>query len=379
MHLYCGVMQGAARDRSGTRVTRFVFTLNNWTQTEYDSLTKSFAPGVKWIVIAKETGENGTPHLQGACILGTRMAFSKLKTTPGLQRAHIESMRGSPESNLTYCSKQDTTPFILGEMPRPGKRNDIANAVARIQGGETLRSMAQDEEGGAAIVKFHKGLTILRNYCRPPRTQPPKTFWLWGGTNVGKTRLSQRCGKLLSRHHGLSENDTWTSGEGMAWFDGYDGHLVAILDDIRAKHFTSFTLILRMLDRYPFRVPFKGGFVDWYPTYIFITCPRSPTDCFRKRNEHVPEDLRQLIRRIEGFGGSIFEFERECSSKADRTAFVDNVLGLCGFGGPPTCAIDPSGAAAHASSSSSDGGGGELSTQPASQPRALAGGNAQFL
>lgn len=375
-------MQGAARDRSGTRVTRFVFTLNNWTQSEYDSLTKDFAPGVKWIIIGKENGESGTSHLQGACILGTRMAFSKLKTLTGFKRAHIESMRGKPEDSLIYCSKEDSNPFIMGTLPTPGKRTDVADAVSRIQGGERLRDLAGDESGGIAIVKFHKGLTVLRSLTRPRRTTPPRIFWFWGWTGTGKTRAAISISEALSRQHDMPENDYWISSGGLTWFDGYDGQLVAVLDDFRAKHAGSFAWFLRLLDRYDMDVPFKGGFVRWLPHYIFITCPYTPKECFFTRNEHVPEDIKQLLRRISEFGGGIFEFEDgKHSSEADRQAFTDKILELCGYGGgPPTCAPNPTGATADASSSSSDGdGGGELCTQPASQPGTLAGGNAKFL
>lgn len=53
------------RDTKGKRVSRVVFTLNNWTDEEYQYLAEVFAPQTKWMVIGKEVGENGTRHLQG--------------------------------------------------------------------------------------------------------------------------------------------------------------------------------------------------------------------------------------------------------------------------------------------------------------------------
>lgn len=322
-------MQGAARDRTGTRVTRFVFTLNNWTQEEYDYLTKTFAPTVKWLIIGKEVGENGTKHLQGACILGSRWAFSKLKTIVGLKRAHIESMRGKPEDSLTYCTKEDSQAFVWGTLPTPGRRTDVASAVARIQSGEGLRDLAKDEDGGVAIVKFHKGLTVLRSLTRPKRTAAPLIFWLWGPTGVGKTRLAFKCGKAISRLLDGPPDDIWISSGSLRWFDGYDGQSVAIFDDFRAKHASSFAFLLRLFDRWPMSVEFKGGFVEWTPSHIFVTCPYSIDECFSTRKEHVPEDIDQLKRRILGHGGAVYELEREHSSKADRKSFVDDVIGLC--------------------------------------------------
>jgi len=320
-------MQGARRNRQGDRVTRFVFTLNNWTQEEYDYLTKDFATRVQWLIVGRETGAQGTKHLQGACILGSRMAFSKLKTLPGLKRSHIEVMHGKPEQSRTYCSKEDSNPFEHGTLPSPGKRSDIHNVVARIQGGEKLRSLAKDEEGGVGIVKFHKGLTVLSSFLRPKRTAPPKIFWLYGPTGTGKTRLAYKAGRRLAVFEGLPFDDIWISAGNLRWFDGYDGQVVAIIDDFRAKHVTSFAFFLRLFDRYPMACEFKGGFVEWTPKYIFVTCPYTPERAFEKRLEHVPEDIAQLRRRIT----RVFEFnDRVCSSKTARKEFVNAIFEACG-------------------------------------------------
>lgn len=281
----------ARPSRAGTMLRRFVFTLNNWTQEEYEKIKNMKC---QWMIIGKEVGEQGTPHLQGACILGSQMSFSQVKTLIG-SRAHIASMAGTPEQNIAYCSKEDLEPFVKGTLPTQGKRTDLHSVTERVLAGESLRSLAQDEDIGAiAIVKFHKGLTILRSLTRPPRTGPPKVFWLHGSTGTGKTRSCFDAGKLLVP----TIDDIWISSGGLRWFDGYDGQPVAILDDFRSKHVVNFAFLLRLLDRYPFDVEFKGGFVKWTASTIFITCPDPPDVCFAKRLEHVPEDIAQLHRRI---------------------------------------------------------------------------------
>lgn len=55
------------RNTKGARIRRAVFTLNNFTDEEYDYMTARFAPKTVWMVIGKEVGEEGTPHLQGNC------------------------------------------------------------------------------------------------------------------------------------------------------------------------------------------------------------------------------------------------------------------------------------------------------------------------
>lgn len=54
------------------------------------------------------------------------------------------------------------------------------------------------------------------------------------------------------------------------WFDGYLGESVAVFDDFR-PWWCRFDYLLALLDRYPIRVPVKGGFVNWIPEIIIIT------------------------------------------------------------------------------------------------------------
>lgn len=272
------------------RGTRFCFTLNNWTEREYTQLTSSaFTAKMKWLIIAKETGDSNTPHLQGALILNTQTAFSTVKKLPGLTRAHLEPMHGSPQDSLAYCSKQDSVPFVYGTLPTPGKRNDLYNVVDQILEGKSIKEISENTEGAVAVVKFFKGLTVLRSITRPKRTTPPMVMWVYGQTGTGKTRSCFEWANKLG--------DVWISSGGLRWFDGYDGQDSAIFDDFRSKG-VSFSFLLRLLDRYPLQVEFKGGFVEWTPRYIFITAPEKPADMFSKRLEHIPEDISQLNRRI---------------------------------------------------------------------------------
>lgn len=320
------IAQGGPRraNKNGQRVSRFVFTLNNWTDEEYAKITEDFALQTKWLMVAKETApDTGTPHLQGACVLGRQWAFSRLKAVPGLRRAHIEAMQGTPEDSVIYLSKEDEAPFVHGTMPKPGKRNDLRMATDRILAGASVRDLASDPEAATVVVKFHKGLTVLRSLAQPARTEAPIVIWIHGATGTGKTRSAFESGRAMARAFGREEGDIWISSGGLRWFDGYDGQSVAILDDFRAKHCTSFAFFLRLLDRYPVDVEFKGGFARWLPRAIFITCPYSPDACFATRATHVPEDMAQLHRRIT----KVVEFEEELSQE-EREEFAKQVLTL---------------------------------------------------
>lgn len=232
-------------------------------------------------------------------------------------------MRGKPEDSLAYCTKEDSDAFVSGSLPTQGKRTDIREAAGRILGGESVRDLVKSEDGAIAVVKFYKGLTVLRSLVQPTRTAPPSVFWLHGSTGTGKTRCAFKSSRALSTRAGRNDADVWISSGGLRWFDGYDGQMCAIFDDFRAKHVTSFAFLLRLLDRYPVQCEFKGGFVSWVPSVIFITCPYTPDRCFEKRKEFLPEDISQLSRRIT----RVVEFEGEFT-RDQRRNFVAEIVGL---------------------------------------------------
>jgi hypothetical protein len=265
-----------------------VFTLNNWTKEELESI-KNF--DCKWMICAKETGAEGTPHLQGACVIGKQLSFSTIKKYPGFKRSHIEQMNGSPSDSLRYCSKQDGAPFIKGQLPQPGKRNDIHNVCDQLRAGKSIGEIIRDpgDTGIAAIVKYHKGFQYVSSFLTPSREEPPIVVWLYGPTGLGKTRCSIELATAIGGRDGF-----WISSGSLRWFDGYFGQSVAIFDDLRTKH-APFHQLLRLLDRYPMSTEIKGSYVSWVPRYIFITAPKSPSQMWDLR---TPEDIGQLERRV---------------------------------------------------------------------------------
>ncbi len=65
------------------------------------------------------------------------------------------------------------------------------------------------------------------------------------------------------------------------------------MDDFRPSQ-QPLAKMLRLLDRYPFRVPFKGGYRQFRSGLIIITCPKHPESCYLDDGE----DVAQLLRRI---------------------------------------------------------------------------------
>lgn len=269
------------------QLRRFTFTLNNWTDEEYKQVTEF---NCKWMIVGKEKGKEGTPHLQGAVVIGRAMDFATLKRNPGFRRAHIEPMKGSVDQNINYCSKEDSNPFTKGDPPAPGKRNDIHRVLEELKDGRLLDEIVKemDVELVAPIVRYQKGFTFVETVLTSERETPPIVIWVYGSTGTGKTRGVRELSKSLGCPR------PWMSSGELRWFTGYSNQSCCILDDLRTRH-AKFEFLLRLLDRYPVDVEIKYGSKHWRPKFIFITAPKSPREMWSLRTE---EDVLQLERRI---------------------------------------------------------------------------------
>jgi len=89
-----------------------------------------------------------------------------------------------------------------------------------------------------------------------------------GSTGGGKTRKAHELAKA-------DGGDVYIKSDSTKWFDGYDGHEIAILDDIR-EGWMPYNDLLTLLDPYPKRVEVKGGWRQWKPRLIILTCPFEP-------------------------------------------------------------------------------------------------------
>ena len=108
----------------GSQAKRWVFTLNNPTDEEQNSLYtlgESIAADgderlVTYLIFGDEVGEGGTPHLQGYLCLPTKKRLTYVKGLPGFERCHLEVSRGSHKQASDYC-KKDGSYHEWGEGP----------------------------------------------------------------------------------------------------------------------------------------------------------------------------------------------------------------------------------------------------------------------
>jgi len=258
------------------------FTINNHSDKDVETLSKV---EVDYIVYGVEKGESGTPHLQGYLCWGQRKSFAATKATLG-PKVHLERAKGSPKQASDYC-KKDGDFTERGRLPGgQGQRTDLQQVYEEIKNGANLRTIA--EFNPTAAIKYSTGILRLQQFMRPDRTKPPTIWTFWGATGTGKTRRVWEFADL---------EKLWLHPGG-PWFDGYMGHETVLFDDFDGSWF-KITYLLKLLDRYVFTVPVKGGFTWWAPTIIYITSNIDPHDWFPMAKE---EHKKALLRRLTEFG-----------------------------------------------------------------------------
>lgn len=106
-------------------IKRWIIVVNNYTQDEYEDLCGSAPDLWQYLIVGREVGESGTPHLQCFGILKTKRRLRQVKSLPGLQRAHLEMAQGTPQEASDYCKKENDYEEY-GELPKSqGKRNEF--------------------------------------------------------------------------------------------------------------------------------------------------------------------------------------------------------------------------------------------------------------
>lgn len=268
----------------------WVFTLNNYTDIELATATKEnnfLGKDVKYVVVGKEVGDSGTPHLQGYISFIGRKTARFVKDLIG-GRAHVEIARSTPTQAADYC-KKDGDFWEHGTVPnRRGKRTDLDVVFERVKAGATRTEIR--DEFFKTYAKYHRAIDKLISDTAPVRTWETEVIVYWGKTGTGKTRQVYRFHKLeeIYVHPGDS------------WFDGYDGHPIVLFDDFSGGEF-KLTYLLKLLDRYPMQVPIKGSFVNWVPKKIYITSNKNPEDWYPAAYSEHRAALKRRLKVVTEF------------------------------------------------------------------------------
>lgn len=258
---------------------RWCFTINNYTEEEY---AKSLAIECKYIVIGKEVGESGTPHLQGYVVFEKMKRLTAVKNL--LPRAHLEVARGSSQQASDYC-KKDKSFEERGVAPLDEKAKGERGRELEIERWKRAREASADgrfDDVPADIYfRYYKTMKEIAkdNMKKPCDADDVTGVWIYGEPGVGKSRKAREDypGAYLKMQN--------------KWWDGYQKEDYVILDDFDSKELGH--LLKIWADRYSFLAETKGGAIHIRPKKFVVTSNYSPDD----PKFDWDEEMRSAIKR----------------------------------------------------------------------------------
>lgn len=289
------------------RSRNWCFTINNPTYNDVEALHQIFDIKNDYLIIAFETGESGTDHIQGFIHFGIT-ARSGCVLKKYFPRAKIFKCVGSIQSNINYCKKGEqpkdeydkmktkgpnyglNAEFVeQGVKPKgQGKRSDLLAVQEDIDEGLSVSEIS--EKHFSTFIRYNKGIEKYMAAHMQHRTEMPEVYWFYGTTGSGKSRTAIE----LAYKFGY---DYYIKDSSHKWWDGYMQQPVVIIDDYEYKPgVMSFKYLLRLLDRYRLSVEVKGGTIPFNSEIIIFTCDKPPTDIFKR--EVASSEYSQLQRRI---------------------------------------------------------------------------------
>jgi Putative viral replication protein/RNA helicase len=294
------VRDGVSRSR------RWCFTYNNYGPTDETAIVKW--DHVKYLVIGKEVGESGTPHLQGFVIYDRMKSLGQLKQL--LPTAHWEIAKAKSKLAADYC-KKDKDFIEVGAIGKQGERNDLSGVCRDIIGGSTLSEVAT--ENASTYVKFFRGLREFAMLMVPKYEHDGvRGLWIHGPPGCGKSRFARTFGDVYLK----SQNK---------WWDGYDNQEVIVLDDFDKGGIPLGHHLKIWTDRYACVGETKGGTTNLRHKLFIVTSNYTMQDLFGEDDNLY----RAILRRFLVFDFGLFPYRPE----GTETRTVESVYDMRGEGG----------------------------------------------
>lgn len=281
---------------------KYVFTIPNYSQEDLERFHTLSASLEKhcYICYGLEVAESGLPHIQGYVELNSAQRIAYLqkyfdfKRDEKLLKFHVEIANGTVSENKKYTGK-DGNFFEFGEPVKQGSRTDLSEIKEAIK--ENPKDLAKIIDEKASNNQQLRYAENLQKYYFKNRdvNNPPKVFWIYGETGIGKTSLVYRTFTDI-----CSVSDfNWIG-------TAYTQNECLLFDDFREFNL-SFEQLLKITDRFPYTLFFKGGSVPLNSPYIIFTSPHSVEQAFKNSREN----LQQLKRRVVEID---LDFEMDVSS-----------------------------------------------------------------
>jgi len=187
------------------------------------------------------------------------VAFRQRKRLTGVKKLfpgdHVEIAR-CPAQAVNYCKKLETRK--PGTCPEEFGAWKIESSVGIMEQCKTrtLVELAMEHPWKVRQLKELKALVS------PPREEMTTGVLLTGPTGTGKSKIAHLIGAFVG-------DSTYYADSSLQWFDGYGGEKLIIVDEYRGTVKPDF--LLRLCDRYPMRLPYKGGFAQMGASMVIFT------------------------------------------------------------------------------------------------------------
>lgn len=250
----------------------------DWMVTVFGEEEPQFDEGeMEYLVFQQEQcPTTGKKHYQTYVRFRVRKRMTTVKTLMG--NVHVEPARSDASTCIAYCTKVDTrvsSPKEFGQRPT---RKRTVMEMLHMSVPDILREEPKFWRSVRQLKEAKLALSL-------PRNTPTETILLTGGTGTGKSKIAH----LISQYLGQA---AWMDPD-LKWFDQYEGQALAVVDEFRG---CPVSMMLRLSDRYPLRVPIKGSFVEWSPSLMILTSNLTFNDIFGGEDTKTKEALRRRIR-----------------------------------------------------------------------------------
>lgn len=241
----------------------WVFTLNNYETLELEQCRQL---GAEYLIVGREVGEQGTPHLQGYAYFSSARTLASLKKK--LPRAHWEMRRGTHEQARDYCKKEGTFEEC-GEEPQKKGGDNIEERIKknkRLLEVPLIELVESGEVSPLIIPTLKKARYILASEGAAVDADDVRGVWIWGEPGIGKSQF-------------VRDNfvDIYMKSQNK-WFDGYTGQETILIDDFDEQGSCLSHYLKIWSDRYACNGEVKGSIVPLKHRWLVVTSNYPPSE-----------------------------------------------------------------------------------------------------